>query len=235
MNTMTFDMGMAVWFGILTSISPCPLATNITAISFIGRRVDRCRHVLLSGLLYTAGRMAAYTILGILLVSSTQLIPPVANFLQKYMVYLLGPALIIIGILLLDIFRINLVGNGIIWNGMKKRIEQSGIWGALLMGIIFAFSFCPVSAALFFGSLFSLAIKHQSMVVIPSVYGIGTAIPVLVFAFIIAFSANMIGKVFNALTVFEKWARNITALVFIIAGLYLVFMKTEIGSIFSNI
>jgi cytochrome c-type biogenesis protein len=223
---MMFDIGMAVWFGILTSISPCPLATNITAISFIGKRVDRASHVLLAGLLYTAGRMATYLVLGIILVSSTQLVPPVANFLQKYMVYLLGPALIIIGILLLDIFRINLLGKGIMWDGLQKRIEKWGIWGALLMGIVFALSFCPVSAALFFGSLFSLAIKHQSMVILPSVYGIGTAIPVIAFAFILAFSANTIGRVFNALTVFEKWARNATGIVFILAGLYLVFMKT---------
>jgi cytochrome c-type biogenesis protein len=223
---MMFDIGMAVWFGILTSISPCPLATNITAISFIGKRVDRASHVLLAGLLYTAGRMATYIVLGIILVSSTQLVPPVANFLQKYMVYLLGPALIIIGILLLDIFRINLLGKGIMWDGLQKRIEKWGIWGALLMGIVFALSFCPVSAALFFGSLFSLAIKHQSMVILPSVYGIGTAIPVIAFAFILAFSANTIGRVFNALTVFEKWARNATGIVFILAGLYLVFMKT---------
>lgn len=222
---MTFDIGMAVWFGILTSISPCPLATNITAISFIGRRVESVRHVLLAGLLYTAGRMAAYTILGIVLVGSTQLVPPVANFLQKYMVYLIGPALIIIGLLILDIFKINLPGNGIMWNGMQNKIEQSGIWGALLMGFIFALSFCPVSAALFFGSLFSLAIKHQSMVVLPSVYGIGTAIPVLAFAFIFAFSANTIGRVFNTLIVFEKWARNATGIIFILAGLYLVFIN----------
>jgi cytochrome c biogenesis protein CcdA len=222
---MMFDIGMAIWFGILTSISPCPLATNITAISFIGRRVDKTSHVFLAGLLYTAGRMATYIVLGIILVGSTQLVPPVANFLQMYMVYLLGPALIIIGILLLDIFRINLFGKEIMRNALQKRIEQSGIWGALLMGIVFALSFCPVSAALFFGSLFSLAIKHQSMLILPSVYGIGTAIPVLASAFILAFFANSIGRVFNALTVFEKWARNATGIIFILAGMYLVFIK----------
>lgn len=223
---MTFDIGMAIWFGILTSISPCPLATNITAVSFIGRRVDKPTQVLLAGVLYTTGRMMAYTVLGIILVSSIQSVPPVANFLQKYMVYLLGPSLIIIGLLLLDIFRINLFGNGVMWSGLQKRIEQSGIWGALLLGIVFALSFCPVSAALFFGSLFSLAIKNQSMVVLPAVYGIGTAIPVLVFAFILAFAANTIGRVFNALAVLEKWERNATGIVFILAGLYLVFIKT---------
>ena len=223
---MAFDIGIAIWFGILTSISPCPLATNITAISFIGRRVDSVKKVLLSGLLYTAGRMAAYILLGIVLVSSIELVPPVANFLQRYMVYLIGPALIIIGVLLLDIFRINFFGIGIIWEGMQKRVEQSGMWGALLMGLVFALSFCPVSAALFFGSLFSLAVKHQSMVILPSVYGIGTAIPVLAFAFIMAFSANSIGRVFDSLKAFEKWARIATGIIFILAGLYLVFMKT---------
>ena len=223
---MAFDIGIAIWFGILTSISPCPLATNITAISFIGRQVDSVNKVLLSGLLYTAGRMAAYILLGIGLVSSIELVPPVANFLQRYMVYLIGPALIIIGILLLDIFRINFFGSGIIWEGMQKRVEQSGMWGALLMGLVFALSFCPVSAALFFGSLFSLAVKHQSMVILPSVYGIGTAIPVLAFAFIMAFSANSIGRVFDSLKAFEKWARIATGIIFILAGLYLVFMKT---------
>ena len=223
---MAFDIGIAIWFGILTSISPCPLATNITAISFIGRQVDSVNKVLLSGLLYTAGRMAAYILLGIGLVSSIELVPPVANFLQRYMVYLIGPALIIIGILLLDIFRINFFGNGIIWEGMQKRVEQSGMWGALLMGLVFALSFCPVSAALFFGSLFSLAVKHQSMVILPSVYSIGTAIPVLAFAFIMAFSANSIGRVFDSLKAFEKWARIATGIIFILAGLYLVFMKT---------
>ena len=223
---MAFDIGIAIWFGILTSISPCPLATNITAISFIGRQVDSVNKVLLSGLLYTAGRMAAYILLGIVLVSSIELVPPVANFLQRYMVYLIGPALIIIGVVLLDIFRINFFGNGIIWEGMQKRVEQSGMWGALLMGLVFALSFCPVSAALFFGSLFSLAVKHQSMVILPSVYGIGTAIPVLAFAFIMAFSANSIGRVFDSLKAFEKWARIATGIIFILAGLYLVFMKT---------
>jgi cytochrome c biogenesis protein CcdA len=216
---------MAIWFGILTSISPCPLATNITAISFIGRRVDSVGQVFISGLLYTAGRMASYIVLGILLVSSTQLIPPVANFLQQYMVYLLGPSLIIIGILLLDIFKINFGSNGIVGTGLQKKFESSGIWGALLMGIIFAISFCPISAALFFGSLFSLAIKNQSMVIIPSVYGIGTALPVLVFAFIIAFSVNRIGRIFDALKVFEKWARISTGMIFILAGLYLVLIR----------
>lgn len=220
MNAFWIDMGMALWFGILTSISPCPLATNITAISFIGRRVDRTGDVFFAGLLYMAGRMLAYTALGAALVSSTQLIAPVARFLQTYMVYLLGPGLILIGIVLLDVVRLP-AGNSFMNGRLQTQMERGGIWGAGVMGLVFALSFCPISAGLFFGSLFGLAMRHGSRFLLPSLYGLGTALPVLAFAFLIAFSANLIGKTFNALTAFELWARRITGIVAILAGLYL--------------
>jgi cytochrome c-type biogenesis protein len=220
MNALVLDMGMAVWFGILTSISPCPLATNLTAISFIGRRVDQAGYVFSAGLLYMFGRMLTYAILGAILVSSVQFISPVAMFLQTYMVYLLGPALIIIGIVLLDIVKIP-IGQGRLAERLQKRAEQAGIWGAGLMGIVFALSFCPISAGLFFGSLFALALQHHSPLLFPSLYGIGTALPVLIFAFLLAFAANVVGKIFQKLTVFEIWARRITGVVFILAGVYL--------------
>lgn len=220
MNAFWIDMGMALWFGILTSISPCPLATNITAISFIGRNVDRAGDVFSAGLLYMLGRMIAYTALGAVLVSSTQLIAPVARFLQTYMVYLLGPGLIVLGMVLVDLIKLP-GGNALMSERLQTQIERGGIWGAGVMGIVFALSFCPISAGLFFGSLFGLAMRHGSRVLLPSLYGLGTALPVMVVAFVLAFSANLIGKTFNALTAFERWARRITGLVAILAGLYL--------------
>lgn len=215
-----FAMGMSLWFGVLTSISPCPLATNIAAISYIGRRVDMTGSVLVSGLLYMLGRMVTYVALGALLISSTQLIPDVANFLQKYMNIALGPVLIIVGILLLDIMKLSIPGSGGVNEGMQQCIERTGIWGAGLLGVIFALSFCPVSAALFFGSLFSLALVHNSAFVMPSLYGIGTAIPVVGFSFLMAFSTQLLGRAYGRISLFESWARRITALIFIAAGIY---------------
>ena len=220
MNAFWFDMGMALWFGILTSISPCPLATNITAISFIGRNVDRTGDVFSAGLLYMLGRMIAYTALGAVLVSSTQLIAPVARFLQTYMVYLLGPGLIVLGIVLLDLITLP-GGNALMSGRLQTQIARGGIWGAGVMGIVFALSFCPISAGLFFGSLFGLAMRHGSRLLFPSLYGVGTAIPVLVFAFVLAFSANLVGNAFRKLAMFERWARRITSVISISAGLYL--------------
>ena len=209
----------AAWLGILTSISPCPLATNIAAISFIGRRVGTPRAVLLSGLLYTLGRMVVYIALGLLLVMSMLSTPVVANALHKYMNLLLGPLLIIVGMLLLELISFRSAGSGV-GEKVGRRVESWGLWGALILGAVFALSFCPVSAALFFGSLVPLAVKAGSGVLLPSIYGIGTAAPVVVFALLLAFGAGAVGAAFNRISAFEKWARRATGALFIAIGIY---------------
>ena len=221
MTPSAMDMGLALWFGILTSISPCPLATNIAAVSYIGSRISTRWGVFMAGVLYMLGRMLTYTVLGAILVSSAQSVPGVANFLQRYMNILLGPFLIFIGLILLDIIRVGAAsGLGTFINNLQGRVERIGIWGAGLLGIVFALSFCPVSAALFFGSLFSVAIKNDSGILLPSVYGIGTALPVLAFAVLMGISVRLVSRAYNKVSVFETWARRITAVVFIFAGVY---------------
>ncbi|MGW8258008.1 MAG: urease accessory protein UreH domain-containing protein [Thermoguttaceae bacterium] len=146
-------------------------------------------------------------------------IPQLSMFLQKYMNKLLGPVLILTGMFLLNMIELGFTGRGMS-EKMQKRVDSLGILGAGLLGIVFALSFCPVSAAIFFGSLIPLSIKYDSSVTLPSIYGIGTALPVLAFAVIIAISAQSLGKAFNRLTQFEWWARRITGLLFVAIGIY---------------
>ena len=209
----------ALWLGILTSVSPCPLATNVAAISFIGRRLESPRWVLVSGLLYTAGRVLTYTVLGVLLVSSLLSAPSAALILQKYMNQILGPVLILIGMLLLEIISLGSFGSGLAAR-LQKRADRWGVLGALLLGVVFALSFCPVSAALFFGSLITIAVKAKSGILLPAVYGIGTGLPVLAFAILIAAGARSLAKVFDKVTAFERWARRVTGVVFLGIGIY---------------
>jgi len=209
----------ACWLGILTSISPCPLATNIAAVSYIGRQVGKPRAILLSGILYTAGRMLAYTALGGLIVAGALSTPKLSYMLQKYMNTFLGPILILVGMFLLDLIHFNFSGPGIS-EKMQRRADLYGIWGAGLLGFLFALSFCPLSGVLFFGSLIPLAVQHESGIVMPTVYGIGTALPAFVFAVLIALGAGYMGRVFDKLTVFERWARRITGIIFVIVGIY---------------
>jgi cytochrome c-type biogenesis protein len=210
----------ALWLGVLTSISPCPLATNIAAISFIVRGMSSPRRVLATGVLYTLGRTLTYLILGALLVASLLSIPEVAMFLQTYMNKALGPLLLIVGLILLDVIplRFSTSCGGA---RVQKWAQSAGVWGSLPLGMIFALAFCPVSAALFFGSLIPLAVSTRSHIALPSLFGIGTGLPVFVFAVVIALSAQAVSRAYKKLTQVEKWARRVTGVVFIAVGIYL--------------
>jgi cytochrome c-type biogenesis protein len=219
MTEFVLGVGTAMWLGILTSISPCPLATNIAAISYIGRRVGSPRQVFLAGLLYTVGRTLAYLALAIVLVASVLSVPEISLFLQKYMHLVLGPILVIVGMFLMGLIEFSSGGSGVS-EGLQNRVDRMGIWGALLLGIVFALTFCPTSAALFFGSLVPLSLKVNSSVMLPMVYGVGTALPVMVFAVLLATSAQSVGRAYNVLGKIEWWARMLTGLVFIVVGIY---------------
>jgi len=219
MEPFLLALGSAVWLGILTSISPCPLATNIAAISYIGKRIGNPRTVVISGLIYMLGRVLAYTALAVIIVASLLSIPEIALFLQKNMNKFLGPILIIAGLFLLELLRFSLRGGGI-GQKLQARVDSWGLWGAGILGLFFALSFCPISAALYFGTLIPLSISHNSRIIIPTVYGIGTALPVIVFSIIVAFGTRYISSAFNKLSKVEFWARRITGIIFIAVGIY---------------
>lgn len=227
MQSFYLDIFSAFWLGILTSISPCPLATNIAAVSFISRNLGSSKKVVWSGILYAAGRMLAYVGIAVLAVASLLSLPEVSFFLESNMHKIIGPLLIVVGIILLDVLPISFSAS-LANSSMQEKAGRWGLWGSGLLGFIFALTFCPLSAALFFGSLIPLAIDSRSAVMMPSVYGLGTAIPVVVFALVMVFSVASIGKIFNRLTQIEKWVRKLTAVVFIGAGIYLL-LKNLLG------
>ncbi len=220
MESYIIGIATALWLGILTSLSPCPLATNIAAVSYIGKQVADIRRVMISGLFYSIGRMLTYLGVSAIVVTGVVSIPSISLFLQRYMIMIVGPVLILAGMFLLELIGRGLTGPNM--NSMAQNFSgKGGVWEAGLLGVIFSLSFCPISAALFFGSLIPLAINRESVILLPSLYGIGTGLPVLAFAVLVAFSAKSVGVLFNALTVFEYWARRLTGVIFIVVGLYL--------------
>ncbi len=210
----------ALWLGILTSISPCPLASNIAAVSFISKELESKKKAFLSGLMYTLGRITAYVGISIPLLYGLLSIPGIANFLQKYMNIVIGPILIFTGFVLLGVLKFMMPAM-IDDENARKTAEKRTLFGAFLLGILFALSFCPISAGLFFGSLIPVALKYKSLLLMPSIFGLGTGLPVLFFAFLIVFSAEYTAKAFSMLSTFAKWAKYITAVIFILAGIYL--------------
>lgn len=228
-------MWSALVLGLLTSISPCPLATNIAAVSFLGRHVGNSRRVLLSSLLYTLGRTVAYVGLGVAILylmqfvmrsagQASQVDPKdaaavLSRTLQKHGPVVLGPVLILVGMLLLGLLEVAASLNF----GSQKlqdRVAKGGAFWAFPLGVLFALSFCPISATFFFFGLIGLSTQYSSPVLLPTLFGIGTAVPVLGFAFLIAFASGYVGKTFNVLTLFERWFRVTAGVVFILVGIY---------------
>ncbi len=209
----------ALWLGILASISPCPLATNIAAISFLSKRITNPIFVFLAGLAYTLGRMFSYAILGILIIKSVLAVPEAAQFLQKYVVKAMGPILILTGLVLLEVIKLKFSGF-ILSEKHRNALVEAGAPGAFMLGVFFALAFCPISAALFFGSLIPLALSHKMGIILPFIYGIGTGLPVLFFAVAIAIEVSSLNRWFSKLTVLELYMRKITGAIFILVGVY---------------
>ncbi len=220
MDTYWIGISTALWLGLLTSISPCPLATNIAAISFIGKQLDQPRRVMLAGTFYTLGRALTYVVVGALVVASLLSAPVAAAWLQVYLNKLLGPVLIIVGMFLLDLLKAPTLGNSGS-SALHARLAGKGAWGASALGMLFALTFCPTSAALFFGSLVPLSLKWQSSIVLPSIYGVGTALPVFAFALVVAAGARSVDRLFRRVSALEAWGRRITGVIFVGVGVYL--------------
>ena len=209
----------AFLLGILTSISPCPLATNITAIAFISKDIKTPKHTILSGLFYTLGRGISYTLLATLIyfgLSSFQ----VSRIFQGWGDKVLGPVLIIIGLIMFGVIKINLKNNSQMIEKIKLWLADKGYLGSLALGMLFAFAFCPYSGVLFFGVLIPLVLKSTAGLLLPPLFAIGTGLPVIIFSILIAFSMQAVGKAFNAIQKIEKWLRYGVASVFVLTGVY---------------
>lgn len=208
----------AFLLGLMTAISPCPMATNITAIGYIGKDMKSSKQVFVNGLLYTLGRSISYTAIGLLFFFSASRFE-FAGFIQEWGEKVIGPILIVIGLFMLGVIKLNIPG----LDGLNKNMEeraQKGFWGVLLLGIVFALAFCPYSGVLYFGMLIPMTVSSVSGLYLPIVFALGTGIPVIVFAWLIAFSVSSIGNTYNKIRSFEKWFRRIVAILFIGVGLY---------------
>jgi len=221
MTEMIITFVSALWLGILTSISPCPLASNVAAISFISKKITHPVLVFISGLAYTLGRMVSYAVLGWIIISSLLSVPQVAQFLGKYIGKALGPLLIFTGLILLGVITLRLPKLSLSQK-QHNKLAESGAPGAFSLGFIFALAFCPISAALYFGSLIPLAMNSKSGIVLPFIYGIGTGLPVLVFAVAIAVGVTSLSHWFDKIRKLEYYTRRITGGIFIIVGLYYI-------------
>lgn len=207
--------------GLFTAISPCPLATNIAAIGFISKDIENRHRIFLNGILYTIGRVVAYTVLGIVLISILKegaSVFGIQKTIGKWGELLLGPLLLIIGLFMLFGDRMNLPKFG--FDGKGEGLAKKGGWGALLLGVLFAMAFCPSSGIFYFGMLIPMSVTATAGWMLPILFAVATALPVLVVAWILAFSVEKLGEFYGKMRIVQKWLNIIVGAVFVIIGIY---------------
>lgn len=215
-----YSIVTAMILGLMTAISPCPLATNISAIGYISRDIENRRRVFISGLIYTLGRAISYTLLALALYFGVSKMD-VSRLFQGWGEKLLGPLLIIIGLFMIDVLKINFPA----LSGLTEKIGEKGkgsYWGALLLGMAFALAFCPYSGVLYFGMLIPITIGSAGGLYLPVVFAIATGLPVIIFAWLLAYTIGNVGKLYNLIQKFELWFRRIVAILFIAVGIYYI-------------
>lgn len=217
--------GGALWLGLLTSISPCPLATNLAATAYLSRRVESRKRAITATLAYTLGRVAAYTAIAGLLAAGLASAPGISQGLQRWMSPLLGPLLVLTAMVLLGLVSLPF-GSSFTSQASAEKWASRGLFGELVLGFLFALSFCPVSAALFFGSLIPLALGSGRIVLPVTLYGIGTAAPVAGFALVMIFSARAASRLAGGITRLQPWILKATGVLLLAAGLYLTARDT---------
>jgi cytochrome c biogenesis protein CcdA len=221
LESSTMPWLSALVLGLMTAISPCPLATNITAVGFISKDLDNRHRVFANGLLYTLGRAISYTVVALIIYLGADQFK-FAGFLQQYGERILGPLLIVIGLFMLDILKIRFPG----LDKLNAKMEAKTRWGyldALLLGMVFALAFCPYSGVLYFGMLIPMTVASASGLYLPFVFALATGLPVILLSWILAYAVSSIGGVYHKIRMFEIWFRRFVAVLFIAVGVYYIF------------
>ncbi|MFC2124328.1 aromatic aminobenezylarsenical efflux permease ArsG family transporter [Bacteroidota bacterium] len=220
LENSSFPFFTAAILGLMTAISPCPLATNITAVGYISRDISSRHKVFLNGIIYTLGRALSYTALAVILYFGADQFS-ISGLFQQYGERIIGPLLIIIGLFMFGILKVNIPGLGLS-NKEKQGNGQKSYWDVLLLGILFALAFCPYSGVLYFGMLIPMTITHPSGLYLPVIFALATGIPVIIFAWFLAYSVSGIGSAYKNVKVFEQWFRKIISILFILVGMYYI-------------
>ncbi|MDP3451361.1 MAG: aromatic aminobenezylarsenical efflux permease ArsG family transporter [Bacteroidales bacterium] len=220
LESSQYSFFTAIILGLMTAISPCPLATNISAIGFISRDIENRRVVFIKGLVYTAGRALSYTGLAILLFFGVNQMD-ITSIFQGWGEKVLGPVLIVIGLLMLDVFKFKFS----LLSSLSEKLGESSrksYLGTLLLGMIFALAFCPYSGVIYFAMLMPITLSSASGLLLPVVFAFATGVPVIIFAWLLAYAVGNVGKMYNHIKTFELWFRRVVALLFIGVGIYFI-------------
>ncbi|MCK9499047.1 MAG: aromatic aminobenezylarsenical efflux permease ArsG family transporter [Bacteroidales bacterium] len=205
--------------GIMTAISPCPLAMNITATAYLSKEITDKKRVFFNGIFYTLGRIFSYTAVASIIYFGASKFQ-IARLFQQFDGIWIGIFLVVIGILMLDFIKFNIPFLSKLTTKVSQKNLKRNYLNAFLLGVLFALAFCPYGAVLYFGGLIPLTLASSTGLLLPPVFAFATGLPVIVIAWLLAFSVSNIGNFYNKMKSFEKWFKRIVAVIFILVGVY---------------
>ena len=220
LDNVQYAFVTAFVLGLMTAVSPCPLATNISAIGFISRDIENRKKVFVSGLIYTIGRAFSYTLLAVVIYFGASKLN-ISMLFQGWGEKLLGPVLILIGLFMLDVLKIKFPGFSKLTDKLGEKSKGS-YWSTFFLGVVFALAFCPYSGVLYFAMLIPMTVSSAGGLYLPVVFAVATGVPVILFAWLLAFAVGNVGKLYDKLKVFELWFRRVVSIIFIVVGIYYI-------------
>ncbi|MPN39964.1 hypothetical protein SDC9_187499 [bioreactor metagenome] len=67
-----------------------------------------------------------------------------------------------------------------------------------------------------------MTVASVSGLCLPVLFAIATGLPVMFFAWLLAYAVGSVGKVYNRIKTFELWFRRVVSIVFIGVGIYYI-------------
>lgn len=208
----------ALLFGLIGATSPCQLTTNAGALAYVARQAVGRRGVAGSALAYLAGKMLAYTLLGVVVIVAGRQVAqssiPVIVVVRKA----LGPLMLVLGLYLLGVLPLRFS----LGQGLAEWAEDRagpGAGGAFLLGVAFSLAFCPTLFLLFFGLTIPLALQSPLGVFYPGVFALGTTLPLLGLAGLLSAGVGATRGYLAGARRVDAWLRPAAAVVLLLAGL----------------
>jgi len=214
----------ALLFGLMGALAPCQISTNVAALAFLSRDVSDPRRIWGQTAAFIAGKVTVYLLVGgAVVILSLQLnqvndaVVPVVVIARRA----LGPLLIVVGLFMLGLLKLPLSLGERFSAWLEGKVGQrQGVIPAYLLGVAFSFTFCPTLFWLFFGLTIPLAIASPGGVLFPGVFALGTALPVLGLAAVIASGSVNVGQFVKRFKAANIWIQRAVGVIFVVIGLH---------------
>lgn len=181
-STVGVPLLSAFLLGLVGAMVPCQFTGNLSAITIYGNNSLQKGIAWKEIIYFVMGKIIAFTGLGLVIWLLGTEVKSTLTIFFPWIRKAFGPMLILIGLYMLGSIKIRKIfkiGN------IPDRLIKKRKTGAFFLGVSFSLGFCPTMFVLFFITLMPMSLTVPYGPVLPSVFAIGTSLPLLIAIFIL--------------------------------------------------